>query len=573
MRGSKLYFAAKIMAHEQHPRGRIAARRRAARLRRGCSRCRNGNVFRAAASIAFEAPRRPEFGDFSTNFAFALAKTARRPPQDVATDLVSELVRGAPELDRTFSRIDAVAGFINVRIAPSVWHDVIAGILREGDRFGERPSNGLRVSLEFGSANPTGPLVVVQGRSLSIGATLANAMRFRGYDVFVEWIINDAGGQLDALGRSIYARYRELFQPGYPFPAEGYPGAYLVPLARRIFERDGDRWFFASEAEWLPYFSKFGRDELVAQQQETARRFGVKYDRWQSEAELHETGKVREGVDRLRALGLTYEQDGALFFRATQFGDDKDRVLLRSDGRPTYFCMDVAYHYQKLKSNDRVVDILGPDHHGYIGRLQGMSSALGYPERLDVAIVQQVALLRGNELVGMSKRAGEIVALDDILDEVGVDAARFFFIMPAVESPLSFDLKLAVEKENENPVYYVQYGHARIASVLRRALAQDVQDARSAALAPLVHPSELALARRLAEFPKVVEGVVEHLAPHRLARYARDVAADFHQFYAECKILADDRELRLARLALCLAAKNALARTLALAGVGAPDSM
>jgi arginyl-tRNA synthetase len=526
-----------------------------------------------APAIAFEAPRRPEFGDFSTNVAFSLAKTARRAPQDVAAELVSELARRTPELERSFSRIDAVAGFINVVLAPAVWQGVVAGILREGDHFGAAPSNGLRISLEFGSANPTGPLVVVQGRSLSVGATLANAMRFRGYDVFVEWIINDAGGQLEALGRSIYARYRELLGPGYPFPVDGYPGEYLVPIARRILERDGDRWLFASEGEWLPYFSKFGRDELVGQQQETARRFGVAYDRWQSEAELHETGKVREGVDRLRELGLTYQQDGALFFRATLFGDDKDRVLLRSDGRPTYFCMDVAYHYQKLKSNDRVVDILGPDHHGYIGRLQGMSSALGYPERLEVAIVQQVALVRGNELVGMSKRAGEIVTLDEILDEVGVDAARFFFIMPAVESPLSFDLNLAVEKENENPVYYVQYGHARIASVLRRALEKDVHDARSATLARLVHPSELALARRLAEFPKVMAGVVEHLAPHRLARYARDVAADFHQFYTECKILADERELRLARLALCLAAKNALARSLTLAGVSAPDSM
>jgi arginyl-tRNA synthetase len=526
-----------------------------------------------APVVAFETPRRPEFGDFATNLAFSLAKTARRSPQEIAADLVADLAHRAPELGRIFSRIDAVAGFVNLRLAPPVWHAVIARIRREGERFGEAPRNGLRVSLEFGSANPTGPLVVVQGRSMSIGATLANAMRFRGYDVFVEWISNDAGGQLDALGRSIYARYRELFDSGYPFPDDGYPGEYLVPIARRIVERDGDRWIAVAETEWLPYFSKAGSDELVAQQQQTARRFGVAYDRWQSEAELHESGKVREGVEHLRELGLTYEQDGALFFRATQFGDDKDRVLLRSDGRPTYFCMDVAYHYQKLKSSDRVVDILGPDHHGYIERLTGMASALGYPGRLEVAIVQQVALMRGTEQIGMSKRAGEIVALDEILDEVGVDAARFFFIMLAVESPLSFDLKLAVEKESDNPVYYVQYGHARIASVLRRALAEDVDAARSAALAPLVHPSELALARRLAEFPNVVAGVVEHLAPHRLARYARDVATEFHQFYTECKILTEEREVRLARLALCLAAKGVLARALALAGVSAPDSM
>jgi arginyl-tRNA synthetase len=524
-------------------------------------------------AVGFEAPRRPEFGDFATNLAFSLAKSARRSPQAIADDLVGELVRNAPGLERFFSRIDAVAGFINVRIAPSVWHAAIAKILREGDRFGEASRNGQRISLEFGSANPTGPLVVVQGRSMSAGATLANAMRFCGYDVFAEWIINDAGKQLDALGRSIYARYRELFTPGYPFPEDGYPGDYLRPIARRIADRDGDRWIAAAEPEWLAHFSTAGRDELVGEQQQTARRFGVEYDRWQSERELHESGKVREGVERLRELGLTYEGDGALFFRATEFGDDKDRVLLRSDGRPTYFCMDVAYHYQKLKSNDRVVDILGPDHHGYIDRLKGISAALGYPGRLDVAIAQQVTLMRGGEQVGMSKRAGEIVPLDEILDEVGVDATRFFFIMPAIESPFSFDLRLAVEKNNENPVYYVQYGHARIASVLRRAVAEDVADARSASLAPLVTEAELALARRLSDFPAVVAGVVEHLAPHRLARYARDVAGDFHQFYTECKILTEERELRLARLALSLAAKSVLARTLALVGVSAPDAM
>ncbi len=527
----------------------------------------------ASPAVAFEAPRRPEFGDFSTNVAFTLAKAARRAPQELATELVAEAARRSPELGRLFSGIEPVGGFINLRLAAEIWHAAIERILREGGRFGEKPRNGMRVSLEFGSANPTGPLVVVQGRSMSIGATLANAMRFCGYEVFVEWIINDAGRQLDALARSVYARYRRLSDPSYPFPEDGYPGEYLLPIARRIRERDGDRWTAAAESEWLPYFSKFARDEIVAEQQRTARRFGVEYDRWQSERELHEAGKVREGVDRLCELRLTYEQDGAIFFRATQFADDKDRVLLRRDGRPTYFCMDVAYHYQKLRDSDRVVDILGPDHHGYIERLKGLSEALGFPGRLQVAIAQQVTLMRGSEQVGMSKRAGEIVTLDEILDEVGVDAAHFFFILPAVESPLQFDLNLAVEKENENPVYYVQYGHARIASVLRRALPDDVRAAETAALAPLIHPTEIALARRLADFPNVVAGVVEHLAPHRLARYARDVASDFHLFYTERKILTEDAPTRLARLALCLASKSVLARALALAGVSAPDSM
>ncbi|MFY9739265.1 MAG: arginine--tRNA ligase [Candidatus Cybelea sp.] len=523
--------------------------------------------------VAFEAPRRPEFGDFASNVAFSLAKVARRPPHEVATLIATEVLRKTPELAEVFTEIVPVAGFINLRVAPQIWHAELSGILREDEGFGKTPPHRARVSLEFGSANPTGPLVVVQGRSMSIGATLANAMRFCGFEVFVEWIINDAGGQLDALGRSIYARYRQLFEPEFPLPEDGYPGEYLIPIAQRIRQRDGDRWISAAEADWLAYFSTAGRDELVEEQRRTAARFGVEYDHWQSERELHDSGQVSEGIEHLRRLGLTYEEDGALFFRATQFGDDKDRVLLRGDGRPTYFCMDVAYHYQKLKASDRVVDILGPDHHGYIERIKGISSALGYPGRLDVIIAQQVALMRGSEQIAMSKRAGEIVTLDDIIDEVGVDAARFFFIMLAVESPLTFDLALAVEKESENPVYYVQYGHARIASVLRNALADDVAAARSAPLQPLIHPSELSLVRRLAEFPSVVRGVVERLAPHRLARYARDVASDFHQFYTECKILTDERDVRLARLALCLASKNVLARALSLAGVSAPDSM
>jgi arginyl-tRNA synthetase len=527
----------------------------------------------AAPEISFEAPRRPEFGDFATNVAFSLAKSARRPPQDIARDLVTNIKQGRSDLDATFSSIEAVGGFVNLRLAPAVWQAVVAVVLEQGDRFGEAPKNGERVSLEFGSANPTGPLVVVQGRSMSIGATLANVMRLRGYEVFAEWIINDAGGQLDALGRSIYARYRQLLGEQHPLAQDGYPGEYLVPIARRIVERDGNVWANAAESEWLPFFAAFGRDELVAEHQRTARRFGVEYDRWQSEAALHASGKVREGVEHLRELGLTYELDGALFFRSTQFGDDKDRVLLRSDGRPTYFCMDVAYHYDKLRNSDRVVDILGPDHHGYIDRLKGISAALGYPGKLDVAIVQQVTLMRGGEQVSMSKRAGEIVALDEIVDEVGLDAARFFFIMPAMESPFTFDLELAKEKNNENPVYYVQYGHARIASVLRRALPKDVEAAQTAELSSLTHSSELSLARRLAEFPNVAAGVVQYLAPHRLARYAREVAADFHQFYTECKILTDEREVRLARLALSLAAKRILARALNLAGVSAPDSM
>jgi arginyl-tRNA synthetase len=524
-----------------------------------------------------EAPRRPEFGDRSTNLAFSLAKAARRSPQQIASELIEDARQREPALCELFSDMRAEGGFINLRLAPAVWQSAVARILREGSAFGHAPPNGKRVSLEFGSANPTGPLVVVQGRSMSLGDTLVRAMRFCGYDVFVEWIINDAGGQLDDLGRSVLARYRESLDPSFKAPDTDlpYPGDYLVPIARAIAERDGSAWLSQPESESIARLAWIAREELVAQQQRSAQRFGVRYDLWQSERELHQTGKIREGIDRLRELGHTYEEDGALFFAATEFGDDKNRVLVRRDGRPTYFAMDVAYHYQKLRRADRVIDILGPDHHGYIGRLKGLAAALGFdPAHLDVLIAQQVTLMRGSELVSMSKRAGHIVTLDEILDEVGVDAARFFFIQPAAESPLAFDLKLAVEQSNENPVYYVQYGHARIASVLSKADAADVSAAASSpALSPLTQEAEIALMRRLAELPEIVRGVVDYLAPHRLARYARDVASDFHQFYTECRILVDDRDMRLARLALSLATKTVLARALELCGVSAPDSM
>jgi arginyl-tRNA synthetase len=526
-------------------------------------------------AIAFEAPRRPEFGDFSANVAFGLAKAARKSPQDVAVQLVADIRSREPQLSQILAAIEPVAGFINLRLAPACWQAAVAQVLREGENFGQSPPSGRRVSLEFGSANPTGPLLVVQGRALSIGDLLARTMRFYGHDVFVEWIINDAGGQLDTLGRSLYARYRQQFDASFPFPEDGYPGDYLIPLARAIRERDGERWVTAPETEWLEPFTQFARDQLVEQQRKTAIRFGVRYDHWQSERELHEAGHVRAGLQRLTDLGFTYEQEGAVFFRATQFGDDKDRVLVRADGRPTYLCADVAYHYDKLQRADRVIDILGPDHHGYIGRLQGLAAALGYEGHLDVLIAQQITLMRGTEQASSSKRAGQIVELDDVLDEVGVDAARFFFILPAPESPMVFDLSLAKEQTLDNPVYYVQYGHARIASVLRNAAADDIGAARdgTADLQTLAHSTELALARRLAEMPRLVRSIVESLATQRLARYARDVAGDFHQFYTECKILTDDAPLRRARLGLCIATKTVLARVLDLAGVTAPESM
>jgi len=528
------------------------------------------------ANVTFEPPRRAEHGDVATNVAFGLAKVAKKKPLDIANAIIVRALEDA-DVRATVADATAAAGFINLRLIPQFWQRTIAAVLREGSGYGRGAAQNQRISLEFGSANPTGPLVVVQGRTLSIGDTLAKTLRFAGYDVFTEWIINDAGSQMDTLARSLYARYMQLWDGAFPFPEEGYPGDYLPPIAERIREIDGERWRGAPEAEWRTYFATFGRDEIVREQQTVAQRFGVAFDLWQSERALHDAGAITTGIDRLRTYGLTYDKDGALWLRTTESGDNEDRVVVRSDGRPAYFANDIAYHYDKLQRADRVIDILGPDHHGYIARLKALADAYGRSGAIEVLIAQQITLKRGDEIVSMSKRAGQIVTLADIIDEVGVDAARFFFVMLSIDQPLTFDLALAKEQSSDNPVFYVQYGHARIASVLRKAVERDAELVAAARggehLDRLSEPSEIALARRLAEFGSVVAGVARTLATHRLPKYARDVAADFHQFYSDCLILTDDRPQTVARLGLALATQTVLAKALELCGISAPESM
>jgi arginyl-tRNA synthetase len=529
----------------------------------------------SAPQVAFEAPRRREFGDFATNVAFGLAKAARSAPQKIAEQIAAAASVDV-ELAECVASVDAVAGFINIRLTPNLWQKILSQILTQGTQFGRgRLTGSPPVSLEFGSANPTGPLVVVQGRTLSVGATIAQALTFCGVPVTTEWIINDAGNQLETFGRSIYARYRQMTTPEYAFPEEGYLGEYVMPVAHAVRERDGNRWESVDEATWLPYFAKFGRDTMVADQQKICARFGMTYDMWQSEKDLHDAGAVENGIAAMTERGYTYESDGALWFAATKFNDDKDRVLKRSDGRPTYYAGDVAYHNEKYKRGAaKVIDILGPDHHGYIGRLKALAAALGHPDTLEVLIVQQMTLMRGKEQVSMSKRAGHVLTLEEVLDEVGVDAARFFFILSSTDSPLTFDLELAKRTTEENPVYYVQYGHARISSVVRKAPPELLERAlKSPDLSRLTATSELGLIARLAELPAVVAGTATARAPHRLAKYARDVAADFHQFYAENRILSDDVDLSIARLALALGTKQILGTVLGLVGVSAPEAM
>ncbi len=516
-------------------------------------------------------------GDFATAVALTAAKLWKRNPLEIAQAIAGGGTQGLVEVQR----IEAVKpGFVNVTMSTSFWSGVVLDVLRLGADYGKSDAlaSAGPMLIEFVSANPTGPLVVVQGRSSALGATLVGMFRFAGTRVESETYVNDAGSQLDTLADSLYARYATLLGTPTPLPENGYAGEYLVDLARALAARDGDRWLTVPVEERRLALGRFARDLIVDDQRADLERFRVHFDHWTSEAALHESGAIEKAIDELRSLGHVFEKDGALWLRTTTFGDDKDRVLIRSDGRPTYLAADAAYHADKLRRGNRyLIDILGPDHHGYIARLCAIVAALGHPGSLEVLLAQHVTFKRGGETVTMSKRAGDLITLREVMDQVGVDAARYFFINRAPESPLVFDLELAVEQSSKNPVYYVQYGHARIVSILRKAdesRAALVERARQGLdVDKLTHATEIALIRRLADLSRTVASAAEARAPHRLAEYTHNVATDFHAFYTECVVLGDDDGLTSARLSLCLATKTVLATTLGLIGVSAPDTM
>ena len=517
-------------------------------------------------------------GDFATAFALAAGKMWRKNPMDVAAAIAQRGVSGLPGVERIEV---AKPGFFNVYMAPPFWTRVVAEALERGQDYGTSDALAEHgpLLIEFTSANPTGPLVVVQGRSGSLGATLVAMFRFAGAQTKSETYVNDAGSQLDTLADSLFARYATMCGVDTPLPADGYPGDYLIDVARQLHERDGDRWLRVDIDERRRALGRFGRDLIVEGQRRDMERFGVHFDTWFSEASLHDGGKIDDVLEQLTISGHAYEKDGALFLKSTAFGDEKDRVLRRSDGRPTYLAADAAYHRDKLARGYKyLLNILGPDHHGYIERLKALVAALGHPGSLEVLLAQHVTLKRGDEIVKMSKREGNVVTLADVMDEVGVDAARFFFINRAPESHLVFDLELALEQSAKNPVYYVQYGHARIASILRKASVPEHAGAlerahRGEDLGALTHPAEFALIRRIADFERTVVDAAKSRAPHRVAEYARDLATDFHAFYTDCLVLGDDASVTSARLSLCIVAKTALASALRLLGVSAPEKM
>ena len=515
--------------------------------------------------VELTPPKSREHGDFATNVALQLAKGVGRPPRDVAQALADALMTSPPA---HLERVEiAGPGFLNLHLGPGWLHDVLRQVVAAGDAYGRNDAlAGRRINLEFVSANPTGPLHAGGGRWVAVGDAIANLLAACGSDVEREYLLNDAGTQLDLFGASILARYH-----GQDPPEDGYRGPYVDELAARLRAEAGDGVDLVTAREW-------GYARVVEEVKADLARLGVNFDTWFSERTLHERGDVTAVVDALSDKGLVDERDGATWLRATALGDTRDRVLVRSDGTPTYLCADLAYHRDKIgRGADHLIDIWGADHHGQVKSLQVGMEALGCPPGTpEVILGQLVTLLRGGEPVRMSKRTGDIITLADILDEVDPDVARFTFLLQSIDTTQSFDLDVVTAQSMENPVYYVQYAHARIASIGRMAAERDTarRPLDEVDLARLVEDEELDLLRSLAAYPEVVADAARLRAPHRLATWVRELAGRFHRFYRERQVLAAaDPELVQARLWLVEACRVGLADALGLLGVSAPERM
>lgn len=523
--------------------------------------------------IGLEVPRDTGHGDFASNIALVAAKAAKKAPRDVAQIIVGHLAQ-----EHFIQGVEiAGPGFINFFLSNDWLYDTLRIVEAQGQNYGNSEhGQGEKLLLEFVSANPVGPMNVVNARAAAVGDTLARMYKAAGYTVGTEFYVNDAGNQAEIFARSLEARYQQLTNLEYPFPEDGYPAAYVGELALTLKAERPDLLEMSLE-DRLAFCKRWGTDQMVEMQKSDLKNYGVEFDLWFRERELHEVGALEAVIAYLRERGFLFEAEDALWFRSTDFGDDKDRVIVKSDGSYTYVTADIAYHHDKLKRGyTKLIDIWGPDHHGYIGRMQAAIQALGFgSDTLDVLILQYVALLRNGEQVKMSKRAGEFITMQDLVEEVGKDAARFFFLNRSPESHLDFDLDLAVEQSSENPVFYVQYAHARISSILRQGKEMGISLPSSAdvELALLGHDSEIALLKQLAALPEELLMAALGREPHRLTRYALDLASLFHSFYTHCHILGEEEKLRAARLVLVFNVRTVFKKVLGLLGVDAPEQM
>jgi len=522
--------------------------------------------------VTVERPQNPEYGDYASSFPLKLARAVGVSPLTIANDIVG-LTTPGPEIDTI-----AVAppGFINFTLKSDWLTNQIDSILLAGDAYGNIDlGQGSRVQIEFVSVNPTGPLHVGHGRGAILGSTIANVLAVAGYKVEKEYYINDAGSQVDAFYRSLYARYQQCLGIDAEMPSEGYFGNYMVDLAKEIVAEAGDRFLTLPDQEAISQLGQLGLEKIINQIKRDLELLGVSFDVWFSERSLYDNGQYQTAMSLLRQAGYIGEKEGATWFVSTVLGEDKDNVVVRSDGSPTYFASDIAYHYNKFleRKFDRVINIWGADHQGHISRMKAVVGALGVnPEQLEVIISQMVTLRRGGELVRVSKRSGDIITLREVLDEVGVDACRFFFLSRSADSQMDFDLDLAKKESADNPVYYVQYAHARIASIIRLAQQRGI-DYEDGDVSLLSSEPELTLIRKMLLLPEIVEIVAHTLEPHHLTYYAQDLATVFHSFYKQCRVISRNEALTKARLKLVEAAKLVLAKTLHLMGMTAPERM
>jgi len=527
----------------------------------------------ALPEVTVEHPAREEHGDYAASLPMKLARAARSDPLAVA-EAIANHIRPS---DAIAEVAVAPPGFINFRLSDAWLARQVDAILAQGERFGDVPlGQGQRLQVEFVSANPVGPLHVGNGRGLAIGDTLAGVLAAAGYAAEREYLVNDAGTQTETFASTLYARYQQLFGREMDIPEGGYPGRYMVELAEELKAEHGEAFLRPSGEPWPSELHDVGVAKMLAIIRDDLAAIGVDYDVWFNEKSLYAAaGSYERAMELLRERGVVAEKEGAIWFTSSALGEDKDNVLVRSTGSPTYFASDIAYHYDKflLRGFERVINVWGADHQGHVPRMQAAVAALGVdPERLGIIIYQLVTLHRGAEIVRLSKRTGEIITLRELVEEVGADACRFFFLARAADSHMDFDLELAKRQSAENPVYYVQYAHARIAGILAHAVEEGV-DYADGDLALLSHAAELALIRKMLLLPEVVEGVARTLEPHHLPHYALELATVFHDFYEKCRVVSDDLPLSKARLKLVAACKNALARTLGLMGVSTPERM
>jgi len=526
--------------------------------------------------MEIEVPKHESQGDLSTNFAMVSAAIQKMAPRKIAEAVIAHM---EPE-DRIDKIEVAGPGFINFFLRPSAWHPVVDQVLAADDRYGASDfGQKERVQVEFVSANPTGPLHVGHGRGAAVGDAVGNILRFAGFSVSKEYYINDSGRQIRTLGTSVWFRLLELAGNTVDFPEDCYKGDYIKDLAREVLDREGPDFINRDEDKAIDVCARYAAGRILEQIRQDLADFGVTFDQWFSEQSLYDSGRVQQSIDVLKKEGRVYEKDGALWFRTQDFGDEKDRVVVRSNGLTTYFASDIAYHQEKYERGfDRVIDVWGADHHGYINRLAAAVMAFGKQrDRFQVILVQLVNLLRGGKPVQMSTRAGEFVTLKDIVDEVGKDAARFMFLSRSYDSGLDFDLEVAKQKSSDNPVYYVQYVHARISGILAKAKTlhpeMDVDFTQGHYLSKLVAQEEIQLIKTLAGFPEQVEKSAATCHPHVIFTYLMTLAAAFHAYYNRHKVITEDTELTLARVSLVLAVKKVIRNGLFLLGVSAPERM